>query len=287
MIAMNPEWFSSVQRLIPQPQLWVEPEELRPIFGCEGFTEPRGGGGHPHRDVEFRGARSPSPFLCYTLLDSSPFDARRCHVAHAPTATVPLVDVLVAPLVVPPEVHTDDGALFAFSTAHPDWRVERTARGGLVLMAPAGGEAGWRNARITAALTLWADQDGRGAAFDSSTGFRLPNGAIRSPAASWVSRQRLAALSPEEKRRFLPLCPDFVIELRSPSDELATLQTKMEEYLANGARLGWLLDPTERRVYRYQPGMTVESVDEGDRLAGDPLLPGFTLRLDSIWQSGF
>ena len=198
------------------------------------------------------------------------------------------MEAIIPPLTVPPEVHTDDGALFAFAAAHPELRVERTAAQELVLMTPASGETSRRNALITAALTMWAEEDGSGVAFDSSGGFRLPNGAVRSPDAAWVRRERLAALTPEEKRRFLPLCPDFVIELRSPTDDLTTLQAKMEEYRANGDRLGWLLDPAVRRIYVYRAEEEeVEVLDTPASLAGAPVLPGFTLSLGPVWAPGF
>jgi Uma2 family endonuclease len=195
--------------------------------------------------------------------------------------------VVTAPIHVPPEAHFDDGALLAFCAAHPEWVIERTAERELVLMTPAGGETGRRNALITAALTVWAEAEGSGVAFDSSTGFRLPNSAVRSPDAAWVSRARLRTLTPEEGRQFLPLGPDFVVELRSPTDDLGTLQAKLEEYRANGTRLGWLIDPQERRVYRYLNDEPVERLDAPDEMVGEPVLPGFRLGLRSIRASGF
>jgi Uma2 family endonuclease len=125
-------------------------------------------------------------------------------------------------------------------------------------------------------------KDGTGLSFDSSTGFRLPNGAIRSPDASWVKTQRWQALTEEQRRGFAPLCPDFVMELRSATDQLSTLQDKMQEYIDNGARLGWLIDPSERRVYIYRPGLPIEQLDAPSTLNGDPVLPGFVFRLDVL-----
>ncbi|MGH2543269.1 MAG: Uma2 family endonuclease, partial [Ardenticatenaceae bacterium] len=119
---------------------------------------------------------------------------------------------------------------------------------------------------------------------DSSAGFILPNGAMRSPDASWVRRTRLAALSEEQRQRFLPLCPDFVIELRSPTDALSTLQQKMQEYIANGAQLGWLIDPQRRQVHIYQPEQEALTLDHPASLSGDPILPGFVLDLKLIWE---
>ncbi len=143
------------------------------------------------------------------------------------------------------------------------------------------------HAEIVPPIQLWTRQDNTGAAFDSSGGFVLPNGAMRSPDASWVRGERLAALTAEQKRKFLPLCPDFVIELRSPSDSLATLQAKMREYMENGARLGWLLDPESRLVHVYRPGESPQVLEGPDKLSGDPVLSSFTLDLKTIWEPGF
>jgi Uma2 family endonuclease len=184
-----------------------------------------------------------------------------------------------------PIIELDDDQFFAFCQLNRDWRIERTAEGELVVMPPTGWKTGNYNLRVGAALLAWADEDGTGVAMDSSTGFDLPNGATRSPDAAWVRRSRLAALTEEQKARFLPLCPDFVIELRSSSDNLKTLQDKMQEYVANGAQLGWLLDPLERRVYVYRPGVAVECQENPAALVGDPVLPGFVLELAKIWDA--
>ncbi len=149
-------------------------------------------------------------------------------------------------------------------------------------MPPTGTETGDRDSEINMQLRLWAKRDGRGKAFGSSTGFRLPNGAVRSPDASWVSKKRLEALSEEELQKFAPLCPEFVVELRSPSDSLKVSQEKMEEYIANGAELGWLLDPEVRRVYVYTPNGVTE-LDNPGTLSGDPLLEEFVLDLTEVW----
>ena len=135
-------------------------------------------------------------------------------------------------------------------------------------MTPAGGETGARGLVLSAALYRWAEEDGTGVAFDSSTGFDLPNGAMRAPDAAWVLRSRLARLSSGEKQRFLPLCPDFVIELLSPSDSRAAARRKMEEYRANGARLGWLIDPARRQVAIYRADGSVEQRSEPDVVLG-------------------
>jgi Uma2 family endonuclease len=164
-----------------------------------------------------------------------------------------------------------------------DLRFELTAQGELVIMPSAGSETGWRNNEISYFLTAWAKQDSAGLAFGSSAGFTLPNGAIRSPDASWVKRERWNALTQEQRKRFAPLCPDFVVELRSPTDRLPVLQEKMQEYIANGARLGWLIDPLDKRVYVYHPGQPVEYLDNPATLSGDPVLPGFVLHIRELW----
>ncbi len=182
-----------------------------------------------------------------------------------------------------PVVELSDDQLLALSSLNRDLRIERNAEGELLLMPPAGGATGGRNAEITRQVGNWAKTDGTSTAFDSSTGFRLPNGAVRSPDAAWVLRPRLEAISPEEREKFLPLCPDFVIELRSFSDTLRDVQAKMEEYLTNGARLGWLIDPYSKHLYVYRPGAAVETLENPKRVFGDPLLPGFVLDLREVW----
>lgn len=174
---------------------------------------------------------------------------------------------------------------FEFCQLNSELRIERTAVGDVLIMPPTGGETSDRNAEITTQLRIWARQDGTGVAFDSSAGFNLPNGATRSPDASWVEQSRLENLTLEQKRKFLPLCPDFVIELRSPSDRLADVKGKMQEYIDNGARLGWLLDPSNRQVYRYGPGV-IEPLNNPQEIS-DPLLPGFVLNLREIWEPRF
>jgi Uma2 family endonuclease len=166
---------------------------------------------------------------------------------------------------------------------NPDLRLELTAKGELVIMPPAGSETGWRNNEISYFLTAWAKQDGTGLVFDSSTGFTLPNGARRSPDASWVRRERWNALTHDQREGFAPLCPDFVIELRSPTDRLSVLQEKMQEYIDNGAHLGWLIDPIDKRVHVYRPGQPVETLDDPATLSGDPALPGFVLHVRELW----
>lgn len=184
-----------------------------------------------------------------------------------------------------PDLSEDD--FFHLCQANSELRFERTAKGEILIMPPEGGESGHGNAVLITAVQNWARIDSTGAAFGSSAGFRLPNGATRAPDAAWVLRRRLAELTAEQKRKFLPLCPDFVIELRSPTDRPRDLQAKMDEYIANGARLGWLIDPDARTVLVYRPGQPVVRLDNPTAISGDPELPGFVLDLGEIWEPGF
>ena len=174
-----------------------------------------------------------------------------------------------------------------FCAQNSELRIERTAEGALEIMPPTFIDTGNRNFEAVVELGIWARQDGRGVGFDSSTGFTLPNGAIRAPDASWVLRSRLDALTEDERKGFGHICPDFVIEIRSASDRLSTLQAKMQEYIDNGARLGWLVDPIGRRAYVYRPGAAVEVLDAPQTLSGDPELAGFTLDMGAIWEPAF
>lgn len=177
-----------------------------------------------------------------------------------------------------------DEELYEFCARNRELRIERTAEGDLLVMTPAGGLTSHRNFEVAGALRDWAKEDATGVGFDSSAGFVLANGAMRAPDAAWVLRSRLESLSPEAKERFLPLCPDFVVELRSPSDRLPDLQVKMEEYRDNGSRLGWLIDPQERRVHVYRPGRPVEVLEDPSEVSGDPELPGLVLDFGPVWQ---
>ena len=170
------------------------------------------------------------------------------------------------------------------AAANRDLRLERTAQGELIVNPPTGGESGKRNLSISTQLGNWFEaHEELGEAFDSSTGFRLPNGANRSPDASWIRRERWESLTPQQRKEFVPLCPDFVIELRSESDSLPKRQAKMQEYIDNGARLGWLIDPKNRRVEIYRPGREVEVLENPSHLSGEDILPGFVLNLRRIW----
>ena len=191
------------------------------------------------------------------------------------------------PLQFEPAIEMTSEQFARFCALNRDLRIERTSEGHVMIMMPTGGGTGYWNALLTAALTAWALRDGTGIPFDSNAGFDLPNGATRAPDASWVRKERLAALTSEEKKGFLPLCPDFVVELRSATDRLQYVRDKMAEYLANGARLGWLIDPLEKRLYVYAPETNVRVLDEPADVAGDPVLPGFTLDLRPFWEPPF
>ncbi len=168
---------------------------------------------------------------------------------------------------------------------NPELRLELSAEGELVIMPPTGSEGGWRSGEVFLFLGTWAKQDQTGLSFDSSTGFTLPNGAIRSPDASWILRERWTALTKAQREKFAPICPDFVAEVRSQSDRLPDLLDKMQEYLDNGARLGWLIDPLDQRAYIYRPGHAVEVLEDPEVLGGKPVLPGFLFPIRELWES--
>ena len=186
-----------------------------------------------------------------------------------------------------PAVDLSREQFFQLCQLNRDVRIERNAEGSIALMPPTGGETGARSGRLFAAVFGWADEDGTGVAFDSSTGFELPNGAIRSPDVAWVPRARLARVPAKDKQRFLPLCPDFVVELLSPPDSLPVLRGKMEEYRENGARLGWLIDPRRRSVTVYRPGASAELFSQPTTVNGEGVVPGFVLNLGPIWEPAF
>lgn len=188
-----------------------------------------------------------------------------------------------SPIRMRPPTRLDSDELAAFCADNPSMRIEQTAEGELIIMPPTGGRTGNRNVALSTQLHLWVKQASTGVDFDSSTGFQLPNGATRSPDASWLKRERWDALSTEQQDRFVPLCPDFVVEIRSPSDNLDVLKAKLEEYMDCGSMLGWLIDPVEGRAYVYRPDREVEELDAPTELCGDPELPGFALDLTEIW----
>lgn len=179
------------------------------------------------------------------------------------------------------DLELSDDQFYHLCQGNRDLRLERTAAGKLVIMPPTGWGTGNRNLRLGQRLGNWADADGTGIVFDSSTGFRLPNGAIRSPDVAWVRQERLTALNPDPNQ-FLPLCLDVVLELRSANDSLRSLQAKMQEYLVNGVQLGWLINPQDQQVEIYRPDLDVEVLQDPDFLSGEAVLPNLQLSLAGI-----
>ena len=173
------------------------------------------------------------------------------------------------------EVRLTDDQFMRLCSDNPDFRIEMTAGGELIIMSLPGAKTGNRNLKILQRLANWTEQDGTGVGFSSDTGFSLPDGAKRGPDAAWISLERWNRLSEEEQEKVPVICPDFVVELRSPSDRLADIHEKMEEYIANGARLGWLLDPFENKATIYRPSHAPERIENPAILNGDLILPGF------------
>lgn len=170
--------------------------------------------------------------------------------------------------------------------ANPDWQFEQTAAGELVIVSPTGGSSGRRNSNLTRQLDTWSSSNNLGIAFDSSTLFILPNGAKRSPDASWVRSERWENLTSEQQDDYPPLCPDFVVELRSPTDNISDLQAKMQEYMNNGARWGWLIDLQSRQVEIYRSGQTVEILNFPNTVLGEDVLPGLVLDIKRNFELG-
>lgn len=166
---------------------------------------------------------------------------------------------------------------------YSDLRLELTSTGELIVMPPVGLQISKRNSDLTYQLVGWAQTDGSGVSFASCAGFVLPNNAIRSPDASWAKREKWEHLTKQQKEGFAPFCPDFVAELWPPDDSLTQLCDKMLEYMANGASLGWLIDPSERRVYVYRPDQELVILENPEIVCGDPLLPGFKLKTAELW----
>lgn len=173
---------------------------------------------------------------------------------------------------------------YEFCRANDELSIETTAEGDLIIMPPTGGKTGIRNFKLIGQFSAWVEAGGSGQGFDSSTVFILPNGAHRSPDLSWVSNERWQALTEKQQERFPPLCPDFVVELRSPTDRLKRMQAKMQEYVINGARLGWLIDPFERKVHVYRADAAIEILDNPQSVSGELVLPGFTLDAQALWD---
>ncbi|MEH2392299.1 MAG: Uma2 family endonuclease [Nostoc sp.] len=191
-----------------------------------------------------------------------------------------------SPLVlqIPSSMQMTDEQFFEFCQVNRDLRIERNKFGELVIMPPTGSETGNREVNISGQLWVWSEQDGTGITFSSSTGFKLSTGAERSPDASWIQLERWNSLSPKQQERFAPICPDFVVELKSPSDNLQTLKEKMEEYMNEpGIQLGWLIDRKQRQVYIYRPGLPEECLDNPATVSGESVLPGFILNMSKVW----
>lgn len=182
-----------------------------------------------------------------------------------------------------PQAKMTDEQFSAFCLANRTLRIERSAQGEVIVMPPAFSDTGNRNFKIAQQVGNWADEDGTGEVFDSSAGFTLPNGAMRSPDVAWIALDRWTALSEQEQASFAPICPDFVVELRSSSDTLKSGQEKLEEYIENGAQLGLLIDRKNRTVHVYRPGMAPEILINTDDVSCDPELPGLMLKMAKIW----
>jgi Uma2 family endonuclease len=182
-----------------------------------------------------------------------------------------------------PTIDLSDDEFYEFCQHNPDLKIERTASGALIVMPPTGGESGHRNADLTIDVGIWNRQTELGIVFDSSTVFKLPSGANRSPGVAWITNESWNALSVEQQKTFPPIAPDFVIELRSETDTLNDLQEKMREYIDNGVRLGWLIDPQTKQVSIYRPGQSVETLQSPTTLLDEAVLPGFVLDLSRIF----
>jgi Uma2 family endonuclease len=191
----------------------------------------------------------------------------------------------MAPVVLHPENGPlTDEEFVTFCEQYPDMQVESTSEGEIEIMPPNYSRAGRRGGWIVHRLYAWAEADGRGECYDSQAGFVLPNGARRAPDASWIRKDRIAALPEPQQDTFYRLCPDFVIELRSPTDRMRRVQAKMEEYIANGAELGWLIDPETRTVWIYRVGREPEAVQQAERIEGEGPVAGFVLDLARVWE---
>ena len=182
-----------------------------------------------------------------------------------------------------PSIDLSDEAFFELCRNNHELKFERDSKGNLIIMSPTSGETGNRNFRLIGQFGNWVEKDGTGIGFDSSTGFKLPNGADRSPDLAWIKLDRWNALTPEQRKRFPPITPDFVVEIRSATDSLKALQEKMQEYIANGARLGLLLNPKGLQVEIYRPGVDAIVLNNPQTVRCDPELPGFVLSLKSIF----
>ena len=182
-----------------------------------------------------------------------------------------------------PVIEISDEQFYQLCTHNPDTKFERTADGEIIIMPPTGGETGKRNAKLISRFIVWNEQTNLGEVFDSSTGYKLPSGANRSPDVSWIEKSRWNSLTPKQKEKFIPLAPDFALELMSPTDYLINTQAKMKEYLDNGVKLGWLINPKAKQVEIYRLEQDVELLDYPQAISGEDILPGFTLDLTNIF----
>ena len=199
------------------------------------------------------------------------------------TQTISLTENIPLKLQMSPAIDMTDEQFFAFCQQNGDYRIERNATGEITIMPPTGSETGNRNFDLIVQLGIWTRQNGTGIGFDSSAGFTLPNGAMKSSDAAWIKLEKWHTLTPEQQQKFAPICPDFIIELRSPSDNLQPLKDKLQEYIDNGVSLGWLIDRKNRKVYIYRPNSEVECLDNPATLSGESVLPEFVLQLSTIW----
>ncbi len=202
-------------------------------------------------------------------------------MSHQPVTTEPSTPAVLALNV--QSMGLTDEQFEKLCQDNPDLRIELTSKGELIIMPPTGMKTGWRNSKITGRLLEWKEKDGSGLSFDSSTLFTLPDGSKRSPDASWIRGERVEKLSQEEQAGFAAIAPDFVIELRSPSDRWPVLEEKMLDYMRNGVQLAWLIDPTSRRVYIYRPNRPVETLDNPETVSAQPELATFTFNVQEIW----
>ena len=199
------------------------------------------------------------------------------------TQTTVVIETLPMVLKMQPNIIISDEQFFEFCQLNRDLRIERNQFGDLLIMSPTDLETGERNFNLIGELGIWTKQNGTGVGFGSSGGFTLPNGAVRSPDAAWINRTKWEAIPAEQRKKFAPICPEFIIELRSETDNLKILQEKMQEYIDNGTQLGWLIDRKQRKVFIYRPNCVVEELDNPQTLTGENLLPGFVLDLSQIW----
>jgi Uma2 family endonuclease len=199
------------------------------------------------------------------------------------TQTPVVTEILPMVLKMQPEIIMNDDQFFDFCQLNRDLNIERDQLGDLLIMSPTGSETDERNFNLIVQLGIWTKKDGTGVGFGSSGGFTLPNGAVRSPDAAWIKKERWEAIPVEQRKKFAPICPDFVVELRSETDSLKTLQEKMAEYIENGVKLGWLIDRKQGKVFIYRSGQVMAELDHPQTLNGEDILPGFVLDLREIW----